>query len=182
MLSARPPKKPIVARATLRLVRALAVCAGVPVLLTACGSSGSPATTRSTTPRPSRTAGSQADTVKAAKVPGYGTALVTASGAALYLLSSDPKNSSSCTGTCAKQWPPLTSDSTPSAGAGAKSSLLSTFKRSDGRTQVLYGGHALYTHPGGSASTLAGTAADGGVWYLVSPSGKAITSTSGSGY
>ena len=58
--------------------------------------------------------------------------------------------------------------------------MLSTFKRTDGTTQVTYNGHALYTRPGLSATAAAGTAANGGIWYLVSPSGKPITKTSGS--
>ena len=60
--------------------------------------------------------------------------------------------------------------------------MISTFKRADGTTQVLYDGHALYTRPGLSATAAAGTAADGGIWYLMSPSGKPITKTNGSGY
>jgi hypothetical protein len=60
--------------------------------------------------------------------------------------------------------------------------MLSTFKRKDGSVQVLYNGRALYTHSGGTAGSVAGTASDGGIWYLVSPSGKPITSTNGGGY
>lgn len=120
--------------------------------------------------------------VATTKVPGYGTALATASGSPLYLLTADPKGGSSCSGACAKQWPPLTANGTPAAANGVNASLLSSFKRSDGTTQVLYDGHALYTHTGTSATAVAGTASNGGVWYLVSPSGKPITKTNGSGY
>jgi len=116
------------------------------------------------------------------KVPGYGTALATAQGAPLYLLSADPSGGSSCAAACAKEWPPLTVTTTPTGGSGVRTSLLSSFTRKDGRVQVLYGGHALYTHPGLTASAAAGTAADGGIWYLVSPNGKPIKTTNGSGY
>jgi predicted lipoprotein with Yx(FWY)xxD motif len=108
--------------------------------------------------------------------------LATAKGAPLYLLTADPSGGSSCSGSCAKQWPPLIASGKPSAGPGVSGSLLSTFKRSDGSEQVSYDSQALYTHPGMSASAVAGTASDGGIWYLVSPSGKPIKSTTGSGY
>lgn len=126
--------------------------------------------------------GGSAAAVATAKVPGYGTALATAHGAPLYLLTADPHGGSSCSAACAKQWPPLTAAGKPAAGAGVSQSLLSSFKRADGSMQVLYAGHALYTHPGTTATAVAGTASDGGIWYLVSPSGKPIKTTNGSGY
>ena len=116
------------------------------------------------------------------KVAGYGTALATGSGSALYMLTADPTGGSSCDDSCAKAWPPLTVSGKPTAGAGVTASLLSSFSRSDGSKQVIYDGHALYTHPGMSAATVAGTASDGGIWYLVAPGGQPITKTSGSGY
>ena len=68
------------------------------------------------------------------------------------------------------------------AGPGVKASLLSTFKRTDGQEQVMYNHHALYTHKGQGAASGAGMASDGGIWYLVSPSGSAVKSTSAGGY
>lgn len=159
-------------------IRSLAVIAGVSLAVAACGSSA-PSSSHKGSPSPK--AGSAA-TVATTKVPGYGTVLASGKGAPLYLLSTDPSGASSCSGSCAKRWPPLTVSGKPSAGPGVNASLLSSFKRSDGSEQVAYSGQALYTHPGMSASAVAGTAADGGIWYLVSPSGKPIKSTTGSGY
>lgn len=127
-------------------------------------------------------ASSSSASVTTTKVPGYGTVLASAHGAPLYLLTADHNGTSSCTASCAKQWPPLTVEGKPTAGSGVSGALLSSFTRSDGSVQVLYAGHALYTHPGTSASAVAGTASDGGIWYLVSPSGKPVKSTNGSGY
>lgn len=115
------------------------------------------------------------------KVNGYGTVLVTGADQPVYILSSDPPGSSKCTGACAKTWKPLTASGSPRAGSGASSSMLSSFKRSDGTTQVSYDKHALYTHAG-SASSAAGTASDGGVWYLINAKGKAVKSTTAGGY
>ena len=49
-----------------------------------------------------------------------------------------------CYGACAEAWPPVLTRGTPSAEDGAKQNLLDTTKRTDGKTQVTYGGHPLY--------------------------------------
>lgn len=159
-------------------IRSLAAITGVSLAVAACGSSAPSSSHKGSSSHKA----SSAATVATTKVSGYGTVLATSKGAPLYLLSTDPSGGSSCNDSCAKQWPPLTVSGKPSAGSGVNAALLSTFKRSDGSEQVTYGGQALYTHPGLSASAVAGTAADGGIWYLVSPSGKPIKSTTGSGY
>lgn len=161
----------------------LAAVAAVSLLIAACGSSHSTATTASSKQAANGSAGAGSGAaVSTTTVPGYGTVLATAKGSPLYLLTADPSGGSSCSGSCAKQWPPLIVDGRPAAGHGVSASLLSSFKRSDGTEQVLYSGHALYTHPSSSATAAAGTAADGGIWYLVAPNGKPITRTTGSGY
>jgi predicted lipoprotein with Yx(FWY)xxD motif len=172
------PAAPTAARRRLTRRLALAVALVVAVVLIAgCGGSSSKS---SSTGASSSSGGSS--TVKVARISGYGSALVTASGKSLYLLSTDPSGGSKCSGACAKTWIPLTVSGTPSAGTGAKSSLLSMFKRSDGTTQVLYDKHALYTYSGTGATSGEGQASDGGVWYLVSPSGSAIKHSSAGGY
>ncbi len=155
----------------------------------ACGSSGSSNSSNSGTSAAANSPQSTVDpkaagssAVSTTKVPGYGTVLATANGSALYLLTADPSGSSSCAGACAKQWPPVTTTGKPVAGPGVEQSLLSSFKRTDGSVQVLYAEHALYPHPGTTATAVAGTASDGGIWYLVSPSGKPVKTTNGSGY
>jgi predicted lipoprotein with Yx(FWY)xxD motif len=153
------------------LIAAVAVIAG-------CGSSSSKSSSSSGGGSSSGGSG----TVKAAKITGYGSALVTASGKSVYLLSTDPAGSSKCSGTCAKTWIPVTVSGSPSAGSGVDSSKLSSFKRSDGTTQVLYDKHALYTFTGEGATSGEGQASFGGVWYLVSPSGSAIKKSSSGGY
>jgi predicted lipoprotein with Yx(FWY)xxD motif len=141
------------------------------------GSAGGSGNSSQTTPQASSNA-----TLKTIKVSGYGTALATAKGAPVYILTSDPNGGSKCTGACAKDWPPLTVTGKATGADGVDASMISTFRRSDGTTQVIYNGHALYTRPGLSATAAAGTAANGGIWYLIAPSGKPITKTSGSGY
>ena len=156
-------------------------------LLAACGSSSSSGSGNgsSTSPGSASQAGSGGSGGKAAvqvgTVTGYGSVLVTPSNEPVYILSTDPSGSSKCDGKCAKTWMPVGASGSPGAGKGIDSSLLSSFKRSDGTTQVLYDKHALYTHSG-SAASVAGTASDGGVWYLINAKGAAVKSTSTGGY
>lgn len=159
-------------RAALAVLAPAAVAA---LCLVGCGGGGSSGKAASAS-------GSTGATVKASKLPGYNRVLTTSSGQALYLLTSDPSGGSRCTGSCATQWPPLLKKGSLSAGPGVKASLLSAFKRSDGKEQVMYNHHALYTHAGTGVTSGAGMASDGGIWYLVSPSGTAVKSTSSGGY
>jgi len=163
----------------------LAAVALVAIVVAACGSSSSssytPGGTTNSGASSTSSAGGGSATVIVGSVSGYGKALETGSGKPLYLLTADGTNSSKCDSACAKVWPPLTVSGSPTAGSGANSSMLSTFKRSDGTEQVSYDGHPLYTYtgPGGSGS---GIASFGGIWYLVSADGKPIKHTSGNGY
>ena len=76
---------------------------------------------------------------------GLGKVLVDGRGHTLYLFAKDRRGKSSCTGKCAGFWPPLIAAGKPRAAAGAKASLLGTTKRPDGRLQVTYNHHPLYT-------------------------------------
>ncbi len=147
-------------------------------LVAGCGgSSGDDAKTPS---GGNSTADSKPTMVTTRDVPGYGTVLATSSGKPLYLLSADPKGGSKCTGSCVKDWPPLTGGK-PSADGKVDSSKLDSFKRGDGGRQVLYNGHALYTYTGEELAGI-GTKLLGGAWYLVSPKGEPIKTTATGGY
>ncbi len=103
----------------------------------------------------------------------YGPILVDGDGNALYIFTRDTQNgdSSACTDEeCITEWPPLTTEGEPTAGAGAIQNLLGTITREDGTQQVTYTGWPLYLYSGGSTS---GHGADR-EWFLVSPSGKAV--------
>jgi predicted lipoprotein with Yx(FWY)xxD motif len=103
--------------------------------------------------------------------------LVDGKGFTLYLFEKDKHGKSSCSGTCAKVWSPLTTSGKPSAGPGVTASKLGTTKRGDGRLQVTYAGHPLYHYdddhkPGQTEGQ--GSKAFGADWYVVAPSGKKI--------
>lgn len=114
-------------------------------------------------------------------VVGYGKVLAV-SGHPVYLLSSDPPGGTKCKAGCTSTWAPVTTKAGPTAGSGADGSLLSSFKRPEGTTQVLYDKHALYTHKGRGLVSGAGVKSEGGTWYLVGASGKPIKSTKSGGY
>jgi predicted lipoprotein with Yx(FWY)xxD motif len=114
-----------------------------------------------------------------------GTVLVDGQGRTLYRFLKDKGRRSRCSGACAQNWPPQTTSGRPHAAGRAKASLLSTARRAGGARQVDYAGHPLYrfsldSGPGKTAGQ--GIEAFGGRWYVVAPSGRAITKTSSGGY
>jgi predicted lipoprotein with Yx(FWY)xxD motif len=109
-----------------------------------------------------------------------GTYLVGASGRPLYLWVADSHDKSVCAGACAQSWPPLTTASSPVAATGVTMSQLGTTTRSDGVKQVTYDGHPLYYFAGDtSKGSLTGQGSNefGAKWWLVAPSGAAITTS-----
>ena len=168
---------------TLPLPLRLAIPMGMALLAAACGSSSS---------TPSATsAGASASATPAAASSGGGTVITTSSGSAgsfltnssgraIYLWVKDGKNSSACSGACAGAWPPVTATGTVTASGGAVAADLGTITRSDGTKQVTYDGHPLYYYVGDSAAgqvTGQGSDSFGAKWWLVAPSGSAITSS-----
>jgi predicted lipoprotein with Yx(FWY)xxD motif len=110
-----------------------------------------------------------------------GRILTNSSGHTLYLFLADKNGKSACSGQCATAWPPLIASGKPSAGAGSRASLLGTTKRADGRLQVTYNHHPLYTFikdtKRGQTSG-EGVNAFGAVWDAVSPSGAKVVAKS----
>jgi predicted lipoprotein with Yx(FWY)xxD motif len=116
----------------------------------------------------------KAATVNTRKVGKLGTILVNSKGFTLYMFVPDHQKKVTCKGSCAVVWPPLKvkAGQKPTAGGAAKKKLLGT----DG-TVVTYNRWPLYTYvtdtkPGqakGQALKL-----NGGLWYVLSPSGKLI--------
>lgn len=120
---------------------------------------------------------SSGDTVQVNSSDTYGSYLVNSQGLALYMLSADSKDASTCADKCAQAWPPLTVSGSPSAGSGVAGTLLGTITRADGSRQVTYNGMPLYTFVKDQAvgdTNGEGVNAFGGEWDLASPYGSAI--------
>ena len=165
------------------LLSALVVVPLVALVVAGCGSNND---TPTATVKP---AGGSSGTVSVANT-GLGKILVDSQGKTLYRFEQDTGTKSTCSGGCAAGWPPLRASGKPTAGSGVKASMLGTTPRSDGKPQVTYNGHPLYHFEGDSSAgdtNGQGVNAFGALWYVLSPSGNAITtapssSSGGNGY
>jgi predicted lipoprotein with Yx(FWY)xxD motif len=158
------------------LLSAAVVLPIVALLAAGCGSSGGTSTATA------KAAGGSSATVSVANT-GLGKILVDSNGRTLYLFAKDSGSKSACSGGCAEAWPPLRASGKPTAGGGAKSSLLGTIPRSDGKPQVTYAGHPLYGYQGDSKpgdTTGQGSTGFGAPWYVLSATGKDITTAASS--
>jgi len=109
-----------------------------------------------------------------------GMYLTDGQGRSVYLFVADTNGTSTCTGPCATEWPPLLTTGTPQAGSGVTADLLSTVARADGTQQVTYNKHPLYLFGADKAAgdtNGQGVNAFGALWWLVTPAGGAITTT-----
>jgi predicted lipoprotein with Yx(FWY)xxD motif len=107
----------------------------------------------------------------------YGKILFDGRGRVLYLFARDRGGRSSCSGACAKTWPPFLTSGAPRALADVNAKLLGTTKRSDGTLQVTYAKHPLYyfkedIKPG--QIKCQNVSNFGGLWLVVAPNGKAV--------
>jgi predicted lipoprotein with Yx(FWY)xxD motif len=173
------------------------------LILAACGSAttgtiGGPSPTPSTTPsgtptpapttvatptptaKPTATSAPSAGTGTATalrSVGALGQILVGGNGRTLYLFLGDEGAMSKCNGSCAQNWPPLTTIGAPRATGGVLQSQLSTTKRQNGTTQVTYNGHPLYYFIGDSAPGRAngeGIDAFGAHWEVINAAGMGV--------
>jgi predicted lipoprotein with Yx(FWY)xxD motif len=119
-------------------------------------------------------------TVTTRKVGKLGVVLVNSRGRTLYMFKPDHQKSVTCKGSCAAVWPPLKlkKGQKPKAGGAAKQSLLGSDKNPSGGRVVTYNRWPLYTYILDSKAGQANGQAknlNGGLWYVLSPSGKIIT-------
>jgi predicted lipoprotein with Yx(FWY)xxD motif len=135
-------------------------------------------------PRASNADPASTTVVSTAKT-GLGRVLVNSRGHTLYLFGKDRNGKSACSGQCASFWPPLIANGKPRVAGGAKASLIGTIKRADGRRQVTYNHHPLYTFVKDTKKGQVhgeGLSAFGSKWYAVSPAGaKVVPHPAGNG-
>jgi predicted lipoprotein with Yx(FWY)xxD motif len=109
-----------------------------------------------------------------------GQVLVNSKGHTLYMFAKDKDGKSSCSGSCAKFWPPYLQHGKATAGSGVKASLLGTTKRSNGM-QITYNKHPLYSFvldKKAGQTNGEGNVAFGAKWYAVSAKGTAVVRSS----
>jgi predicted lipoprotein with Yx(FWY)xxD motif len=125
---------------------------------------------------PSATASSHGITVAVGK-SAYGRVLFDGSGFALYAFTRDRVGRSTCSGACAKAWPPYILSGAVRAGTGTKSSLIATTRRADGTRQVTYAGRPLYYYVGDRkpGQILCQNVLEfGGLWLVVRANGAPV--------
>lgn len=152
---------------------ALAAAGAVSLIAAACSSGGS-ASTHAGGAAPSGQGG--AVTISTRSGP-LGTYLTDGKGRTLYMFASDTATTSTCSGACARFWPPLTTSVAPAEQGGA-SGTLTRFTRADGSQQVAYDSHPLYyfnqdTHAGDTHGQ--GSDNFGAKWWVLDPAGTPIT-------
>jgi predicted lipoprotein with Yx(FWY)xxD motif len=106
-----------------------------------------------------------------------GRVIVKSNGHTLYMFGKDRNGKSACSGQCATFWPPLITSGKPRATGGARASLIGTTRRADGRLQVTYKHHPLYTFAKDKKKGQTngeGLDAFGAEWYVVSTAGSKI--------
>lgn len=103
----------------------------------------------------------------------YGDYLVNGDSMSIYVFQEDLTDVSTCTGSCAENWPPVTAAAAASE-AGVDATLLSATTRDDGAMQVTYNGHPLYYYGKDTAPGDTNGHGVGDLWYLVSPTGEKI--------
>lgn len=64
----------------------------------------------------------------------------------VYTFSRDTRNTSNCSGSCARTWVPVTTTAAPHVEAGINSGAVGTIRTADGNLQVTYDGHPLYVY------------------------------------
>jgi predicted lipoprotein with Yx(FWY)xxD motif len=176
-------KRLVIAAALLAATLAAAGCGGS----STNGSSGTATTASSSSAgsgygyggasRSTTTQSASGNATIAVKSSSLGQILVDGKGMTLYLFEKDTGTTSTCNGSCADFWPPVTTTGAPNAGQGVMAGKLGTTTRSDGKTEVTYNGHPLYYYSGDKKPgdvTGQGLNAFGALWYVLSPGGKAI--------
>jgi predicted lipoprotein with Yx(FWY)xxD motif len=102
-----------------------------------------------------------------------GLILVDGEGRTLYLFTPDAQGTPTCVDACANTWPPLVGTAT--AGEGVDGTLLGTIARADGSEQVTHNGWPLYRYSRDSGPGDTNGQGFNDVWFVVSPTGEAIT-------
>jgi predicted lipoprotein with Yx(FWY)xxD motif len=159
------------------------------LIVAGCGSSSSNSSTSSSAAASTTTTTTAASTATSAPAAAAAIVITTKKDKLGTVLAAGPKNltvylweadkgaSSTCSGPCAKVWPPVTTSGKPTAGKGALASLLGTTPRPDGTTQVTYKGHPLYyfaKDKDAGDSYGQGSKSFGAGWYVLAPSGNKI--------
>ena len=154
----------------------VALSAAVLALAVACGGGDDTGT------RSDGSAGAAAAGVLRAEDTSLGTILVDQQGMTVYVFANDTADSSTCTGSCASNWPPVEPPRASPTSAPDVTVELGAIRRDDGSRQLTVANHPLYTFVGDTARGQTnghGRTLDGGLWSAVSPDGAPVAGSRG---
>ena len=141
----------------------------------ACGSSGGSTPTGAA----AANATTSPTTVVKSSDSRLGAVLVNADGRTLYGFTNDKNGTSSCTGTCAANWPALEVSPGWKAGSGiGAAASFHTIKRADGHLQLAVGKWPLYVFSGDSAPGDVNGQGVLGKWFVVRTDGTLLKDAS----
>lgn len=110
-----------------------------------------------------------------------GTILNSAHHKTLYVFAADVPGKSNCLATCAQNWPPVIVQADQLKRPAGVAAKLGAIRRNDGKLQLTVNRYPVYTFVGDTtpgAASGQGLNASGGLWWVVSPKGLALTSNS----
>ncbi len=160
-------------------IRAVTAIGAALLFVAACSSSGastapSAAAAASTAPSAAASSGGGETYTVAVANGTVGAYLTGDNGKTLYEFTPDSANKTTCTDTCAQNWPPFTVTSTDTLATGTGvSGTLSTFARPDGTMQVAINGIPLYYFAGDTKAGDTTGQGKSGKWFVASPTGSA---------
>lgn len=132
----------------------------------------SQAASPSASPSPGESAGGGPE-LAVSEAEDVGEYVVDPDGHTLYIFTNDSPGTSTCTDTCAANWPPFTLSAGEEAVAGEGiSGTLATIEREDGTRQVTLDGWPLYYFAADDAPGDTNGEAVGGVWFVARPDGS----------
>jgi predicted lipoprotein with Yx(FWY)xxD motif len=153
-----------------------AVAVGIALIAAACSSAATATTSvLGATSAPSAAGGGNLAIGTTMSTP-LGAYLTGQDGMTLYVRTTDTPDMSTCTGTCATSWPPLTvpSGTMVTSPTGATDSF-GTITRSDGTTQVAYNHMPLYYYSGDSVAGDTNGEGKLGIWFVAPLSGVVMS-------
>jgi len=148
------------------------------------GATGAPSPTETESSAPpaseseSPATGGSGETEVETEDSSLGTILTDSRGNTLYVFFADTDGTSTCYDDCAANWPAFIAEGELTSGGGGEDvdeSLLGTTERDDGTLQVSFNGQPLYYFAGDAAPGDTNGQGVGDVWYVVAPTGDAIT-------
>jgi predicted lipoprotein with Yx(FWY)xxD motif len=157
----------------------------IALLLAGCGSSSTTKTASTGVPPETiviykgPAPASETRHVIVAELPHLGMVLVDGKSHPLYVFVPD-KPGAVCTGSCAAVWPPfqLTHGKVLDTSPALEESLIAIEPDPEGGRMVKFGGWLLHNYTGDTSPGVAngqGLSSDGGHWYVISTSGKLVT-------